>query len=144
MDRLLAGADPLRVWRDHRGMTAAMLACATDMPLFDVSFRNGYYSFVKRASITDVKNSLSAFIDQVRHGDAIVIEDRGVPVARLEPMLAPGRNDTTGRTARLVRQGLVKPALTAPPRRVLATGPPAPRGRVTLSQALLDERRSGR
>lgn len=99
---------------------------------------------MKRASITDIKNGLSAAIDRVRHGDAIVIEDRGVPVARLEPVLAPGRPDPHGRTARLVRQGVLRPAGAAPPRRLLATDPPSPKGRASLSQALLDERRSGR
>jgi antitoxin (DNA-binding transcriptional repressor) of toxin-antitoxin stability system len=99
---------------------------------------------VKRASITELKNGLSAAIDMVRHGDAIVIEDRGVPVARLEPVLAPGRSGSDGRTARLVRQGVLRPAATAPPRRVLAVAPPSAKGRASLSQALLDERRSGR
>jgi prevent-host-death family protein len=99
---------------------------------------------MKRASITEAKNGLSALIDRVRHGDAIVIEDRGVPVARLEPVAAPGRNAAHGRVARLVRQGVLRPAVQPPPRRVLATDPPAPRGRAALSQVLLDERRSGR
>jgi len=99
---------------------------------------------MKRASITEMKNSLSALIDRVRHGDAIVIEDRGVPVARLEPVAAPGRNASDGRLARLVRQGVVRPAGGAPPRRILAADPPSPRGRASLSQAIIDERRNGR
>jgi prevent-host-death family protein len=99
---------------------------------------------MKRASITEIKNGLSAAIDRVRHGDAIVIEDRGVPVARLEPVVAPGRPGADGRTARLVRQGVLRPAAAAPPRRLLALDPPAPKGQASLSQALIDERRSGR
>jgi prevent-host-death family protein len=99
---------------------------------------------MKRASITDAKNGLSALIDRVRHGYAIVIEDRGVPVARLEPVSRPGGNAADGRVARLVRQGVLREPAAAPPRRVLATDPPVPAGRATLSQALLDERRSGR
>lgn len=99
---------------------------------------------MKRASITEAKNGLSALIDRVRHGDAIVIEDRGVPVARLEPILTPGRSDTVGRTTRLVRHGVLRPAAAPPPRRVLAADPPTPRPRASLSQALIDERRSGR
>ena len=99
---------------------------------------------MKRASITDAKNGLSALIDRVRHGDAVVIEDRGVPVARLEPMSSPGGNADDGRTARLVRQGVLREPSAAPPRRLLASDPPAPKGGASLSQALLDERRSGR
>jgi len=99
---------------------------------------------MKRASITDAKNGLSALIDRVRHGDAIVIEDRGVPVARLEPVSRPGGNADDGRAARLVRQGVLRAPSAAPPRRILSTGPPAPKGPASLSRALLDERRSGR
>lgn len=37
VDRLLAGESPLRVWREHRGMTAAMLAAAVDITPAHVS-----------------------------------------------------------------------------------------------------------
>lgn len=37
VDRLLAGASPLRVWREHRGMTAAQLAVAADVTPAHVS-----------------------------------------------------------------------------------------------------------
>ncbi|MCX6544102.1 MAG: type II toxin-antitoxin system prevent-host-death family antitoxin [Acidobacteria bacterium] len=99
---------------------------------------------MKRASITEMKNGLSALIDRVRHGDAIVIEDRGVPVARLEPVSAPGRNSSDGRIARLVRQGVVRSAGSAPPKRILAADPPSPKGGFSLSHAIIDERRNGR
>jgi DNA-binding XRE family transcriptional regulator len=37
VDRLLAGENPLRVWREHRGMTAAALAAAVDITPAHVS-----------------------------------------------------------------------------------------------------------
>ncbi len=37
VDRLLAGENPLRVWREYRGMTAAMLAVAVDITPAHVS-----------------------------------------------------------------------------------------------------------
>jgi DNA-binding XRE family transcriptional regulator len=37
VDRLLAGESPLRVWREHRGMTAAQLAAAVDVTPAHVS-----------------------------------------------------------------------------------------------------------
>ena len=37
VDRLLAGESPLRVWREHRGMTAARLAAATGVTAAHVS-----------------------------------------------------------------------------------------------------------
>jgi antitoxin (DNA-binding transcriptional repressor) of toxin-antitoxin stability system len=39
------------------------------------------------------------------HGETIVIEDRGVPVARLESVAAPRGGMVDGRAARLERQG---------------------------------------
>jgi prevent-host-death family protein len=99
---------------------------------------------MKRTSITDAKNGLSALIDRVRHGESVIIEDRGVPVARLESVSAPGRRDVAGRAARLQRQGVLRPAISAAPRRVLTTSPPKPRRGATLSDALIAERREGR
>jgi antitoxin (DNA-binding transcriptional repressor) of toxin-antitoxin stability system len=80
----------------------------------------GYYGLLERPSITDIKDGVSAAIDLVRHGDAIVIEDGGVPVARLEPVLSPGRPGPDGRAARLVHQGVLMPA-AAPPARARPT-----------------------
>jgi DNA-binding XRE family transcriptional regulator len=37
VDRLLAGESPLRVWREHRGMTAAKLAAEVDITPAHVS-----------------------------------------------------------------------------------------------------------
>ena len=99
---------------------------------------------MKRTSITDAKNGLSALIARVRHGETIIIEDRGVPVARLEPVAAPGRREVDGRAARLQRAGVVRPPQSPTPRRVLTTPPPTPRGGSTLSDAVIAERRDRR
>jgi len=117
---------------------------ASRQTTIDAHRQYGYSSHMKRASITEVKNGLSALIDRVRHGDAIVIEDRGVPVARLEPIAAKGLGGSEGRAARLVRQGVLRPAAGSTPKRVLATAPPAPTGPSKPSRLLIDERRSGR
>ncbi len=97
-----------------------------------------------RTSITDAKNGLSALIARVSHGESIIIEDRGVPVARLESVVTPGRRQVEGRAARLQRAGVVRPATAAPPRRLLTTPPPTPKGAATLSEAVIAERREGR
>src|SRR5258705_5198844 len=100
---------------------------------------------MKRASITEAKNGLSALIDRVRHGEAVIIEDRGVPVARLESVSAAASGDIDGRAARLQRQGLLRPARASRlPTRILTTAPPRPRGGATLSDAVIAERRDGR
>ena len=97
-----------------------------------------------RTSITAATNGLSALIDRVRHGESIIIEDRGVPVARIESLAVPGRRDADGRAARLERQGVLRPARAPLPRRVLGTPPPDPRAGARLSDAIIAERREGR
>jgi prevent-host-death family protein len=99
---------------------------------------------MKRASITEAKNRLSALIDRVRHGETVVIEDRGVPVARLESVLSTTATAGEGRLARLERQGLVRRPTATPPKRILAAPPPRPRGGARLSETLLAEREDGR
>ena len=58
---------------------------------------------MRRATITEAKNGLSALIDQVKAGESILITDRGVPVARL----GPAEGDAEGRVSRLERAGLI-------------------------------------
>jgi prevent-host-death family protein len=104
--------------------------------------RNGYYSYVKKASITDAKNNLSALIDSVRGGSSVLIVDRGRPVARLEPLRGvAGSDDLLGR---LIREGSVRPARSAAARSVFSTTPPRLKKPVSAVRALLDERREGR
>jgi len=62
---------------------------------------------MKRATITEAKNGLSALIDQVKAGETVLITDRGVPVARLEPAATSANDDDEGRLARLERAGLL-------------------------------------
>ncbi len=93
--------------------------------------------------MTEAKNRLSALLAQVRAGETIVIVDRGVPVARLEPAAAmPG--DVEGRIARLQRGGMLRVAREAPPIDLLREQPPALEREGSVLEALLDERRTGR
>jgi prevent-host-death family protein len=98
---------------------------------------------MKRTSITDAKNRLSALIDRVRHGETVVIEDRGVPVAQLTPV--SGQTDASdGRFARLERQGVLRPALSRTPGRLLDTPPPAAASGAALSRLVRAERDESR
>lgn len=96
---------------------------------------------MKKASITEAKNGFSALIDWVKAGAAVLIVDRGRPVARLEPVDAL---TGSGRLAQLVRDGLVRPARRAVPRSLIAAAPPAPKRGASGTRVLLDERRDGR
>jgi prevent-host-death family protein len=97
---------------------------------------------VKKASITEAKNNLSALIDRVKGGSPVLIVDRGRPVARIEPVTSIGSEDD--RLARLVRDGLVRPARGVTPKTVFAAPPPRAKKGASGVRALLDERREGR
>src|SRR3989304_9667667 len=96
---------------------------------------------MKTATITEVKNGLSALIDQVRAGESILITDRGLAVARLEPVTTTP--DPTGRLRRLERAGIVRIGRAASPLDLLRR--PAPRlpAGPSADPAVIHERRSG-
>jgi prevent-host-death family protein len=102
----------------------------------------GYYSHMKKASISEAKNNLSALIDSVKGGSPVLIVDRGRPVARLEPVNRIGADDD--RLARLVRDGVVRPARGAPPKALFSTKPPRANKGGSAVRALLEERRDSR
>lgn len=97
------------------------------------------------ASITQAKNGLSALLDRVKAGESVIITDRGVPIARIEPIQRT--DDWDARMAKLVAEGKVTVgsgpqgedllrALRAIPR------PTVPEG-MSVLEALLEERESG-
>jgi prevent-host-death family protein len=98
---------------------------------------------MKKASITEAKNNLSALIDGLKSGSPVLIVDRGRPVARLEPVTSGGATEPAGRLARLVREAIVRPGRARLPR-ILAEQPPRPEGRASGVAALIDERRASR
>jgi prevent-host-death family protein len=99
---------------------------------------------MKKASITEAKNNLSALIDGLKGGSPVLIVDRGRPVARLEPVMRSARPDDDGRLGRLVRDGIVRPARAPIPKGLVAAKPPRPKGTASGVRALIDDRRSGR
>jgi len=97
---------------------------------------------MKTTSISEAKSQLSALLDRVRAGESVLILDRGNPVARLEPV--PGDTADGGRVSRLERAGVLKRGKGRIPLEELREpGPALPPG-VSVVEALLEERRSGR
>jgi prevent-host-death family protein len=96
------------------------------------------------ATITEAKNQLSALIDRVRHGETIVITDRGRPVARLVSALTGAPEDAEGRLARLERRGGLRRAASAPQKSVILAKLPRVKKPAGVLEALLEERREGR
>ena len=98
---------------------------------------------MKKASLTETKNRLSALIDEVREGETILVLDRGRPVARIESAVGrePGGR---GRVDRLERKGLIRRATGALEPDLLTTRPPRAKGKASVLSALLEERETGR
>jgi prevent-host-death family protein len=99
---------------------------------------------MKKASITEAKNRLSALIDGLKSGSPVLIVDRGRPVARLEPVTRLGEGDREGRLSRLMREGIVRPGRTPLSSSLFTQQPPRPEHDASAVAALLAERRDSR
>jgi prevent-host-death family protein len=98
---------------------------------------------MKTATLTEAKNQFSALIDLVRHGETILLLDRGTPVARIESVRGESSVEL-GRLDRLERAGLLARAQTPPPEQVLAEEPPRARAGASALAALIAEREESR
>jgi prevent-host-death family protein len=101
---------------------------------------------MKRASVTEARNNLSALLDQVKEGETILITEHGKPVARLEPMPKFNSKDADeARIADLERRGIVIRHGTGKiPKWIIDTPPPKlPKGMRSLVDFILEEREEG-
>ncbi|MGA7274944.1 MAG: type II toxin-antitoxin system prevent-host-death family antitoxin [Candidatus Udaeobacter sp.] len=93
-------------------------------------------------SLTEAKNNLSKLIKKVRHGESVLILDRNIPVARLEP-LPPGSGEADeARLAELERQGVLKRGKGKVPKDFWTR--PRPKLKGSAVEALLQERKETR
>ena len=97
---------------------------------------------MKTATISELKNGLSAFLDIVRRGETVLVLDRRAPVARIEPVSPWPADQESGLLSELERGGLLRRGTGTLPRGFLEQPLPTP-GRSVL-EALLEERREGR
>lgn len=93
--------------------------------------------------MSEAKNNLSALIDRVQEGASVLIVDRGLPVARLEPVQGSTALDDD-RLARLVRQGVVRPSRSSVAKAVVTSKPPSLHRGASAVSTMLDERRDTR
>lgn len=99
---------------------------------------------MKTASVTEVKNNLRRFLELVRNGEAVVITDRGVPIARIESVRADqDRNGEQARLSRLERAGLLRRGRPIS-RNLVSAAPATLKKGVSAVEVLLEERRGGR
>ena len=100
---------------------------------------------MRSASISETKNSLSALLDRVRHGETVLITDRRRPIARLEPVAtAEDAGPDEGRLARLARAGVIRRARRGRLAEILRVPPTAAQAGGDILAAFLHERRTGR
>ncbi len=99
---------------------------------------------MKTATLTKTMNHLSSLIDQVRHGETILILDRGRAVARLASVLAEESAAPEGRVERLERQGLLHRAQASKGPDLFQRPRPVAREGASVLEELLDERSNGR
>lgn len=99
---------------------------------------------MKKVSVTDAKNGLSALIDGLKGGSRVLIVDRGRPVARLEPVVSGSKDEQDGRLSRLVREGVVRPARAALPPSLFSDELPRLKDDASVVAALIEERRDSR
>lgn len=93
---------------------------------------------MEKASISSLKNSLSAYLRKVRAGHTVIIYDRNLPIARL--VRIEDSDGGSDRLAKIRSEGITRPAvrkLTAKRRRALLTTIPAEAG---ILSALRDNR----
>jgi antitoxin (DNA-binding transcriptional repressor) of toxin-antitoxin stability system len=94
------------------------------------------------ASLTQAKTNLSKLITTVQHGESILILDRNIPVARLEPLPAGSREGDEAKLARLEQHGLLKRGAGKLPRDFFKL--PRLKFKKSLVEAVLEERREVR
>jgi prevent-host-death family protein len=101
---------------------------------------------MKRATISEAKNSLSALVDRVRAGESVLIVDRSTPVARIVPVPGPEPDGVSddARLRRLERAGIVRRGSGRLPAGFFRRRPIRPSGGGSAVAALLAERRDAR
>jgi prevent-host-death family protein len=94
---------------------------------------------MKKVSISELRNQLSACLQNVRRGETVVVHDRSRPVARIDRV---ADEDDQDRVAELQRSGQLAPPVDPLPLDRLRS--PAPRSIESVLHALLEERQAGR
>lgn len=94
---------------------------------------------MEKATVSKLKNNLSAYLRKVRAGHPVFIYDRNVPIARIERIETSGRG--ADRLALLDAEGTIRPPLRAlAPNELRALlAKPLPRSARVLD-ALLEDR----
>jgi antitoxin (DNA-binding transcriptional repressor) of toxin-antitoxin stability system len=80
---------------------------ASISPPIEMASQISYNSHMQKASVSNLKNNLSAYLRKVRAGQSVIIYDRDVPIARLERIESSAQG--SARLALLCAQGVTRP-----------------------------------
>lgn len=95
---------------------------------------------MEKATISELKNRLSAYLQRVRAGETVLILDRDQPIARIERVTVDTDHDD--RLRRLERAGILRRAVEPLSLETLRSN--VPRASASVVRALLDDRAEGR
>jgi antitoxin (DNA-binding transcriptional repressor) of toxin-antitoxin stability system len=95
---------------------------------------------MEKATISELKNRLSAYLQKVRAGETVLVLDRDRPIARIERVTTDTGHDD--RLRRLERAGIVRRSAAPLPLAALRAG--TARASKSVVRALLDDRAGGR
>lgn len=99
---------------------------------------------MKRATISQTKNSLSALLELVKRGEEVLILEREVPIARIVPIERVSRRDGDSMLAELERRGVVRMGRRRADANLTDRLGPPPKARGDIVAALLADREEGR
>jgi prevent-host-death family protein len=97
---------------------------------------------MKTVAIAELKAKLSRYLHGVRHGDEVVVTDRGHAVARIVPPVMSGA--TPAELEEMIRSGLIRPGKGPLPRALCRPQKGAVDPKGSVLKALLEEREHGR
>lgn len=95
---------------------------------------------MKRASISETKNRLSALLDTVRSGESVLIMDRGKPVARLDPVSMADAAESAAYLSQLERSGIIRLGSSRPAKLIVQEEPPRAKRGSSVLRALIASR----
>jgi antitoxin (DNA-binding transcriptional repressor) of toxin-antitoxin stability system len=98
---------------------------------------------MKNARISELRDHLSNFLAKVRRGETVIVYDRDVSVARLEP-IPPPEEGLPDFYDRAIHRGILRPSKTRDGALKNLPPPPKPKRPARLLEALIEERRTGR
>jgi prevent-host-death family protein len=94
---------------------------------------------MRKASVSDLKNQISRYLDYVKHGETVLVVDRNVPVAELKPVTG---KSSSGKLTVLERKGIIRLGSGEVPEKFFKKKLRGKRARIL--DALLEERQKGR